>query len=78
MIFFFLFQKYFFQISEVFKDDFYRIVNLINKIVSKIYEFFECMLKCEVNNLEYVLFNENYVSLYMWYVMLYIEEYSIR
>lgn len=42
------------------------------------YEFFECMLKCEVNNLEYVLFNENYVSLYMWYVMLYIEEYSIR
>lgn len=46
--------------------------------MSKIYEFFECMLKCEVNNLEYVLFNENYVSLYMWYVMLYIEEYSIR
>lgn len=44
--------------------------------MSKIYEFFECMLKCEVNNLEYVLFNENYVSLYMWYVMF--EEYSIR
>lgn len=51
---------------------------MINKIVSKINEFFECMLKCEVNNLVYVLFNENYVSLYMWYVMLYIEEYSIR
>lgn len=51
---------------------------MINKIVSKINEFFECMLKCEVNNLVYVLFNENYVSLYMWYVVLYIEEYSIR
>lgn len=46
--------------------------------MSKIYEFFECMLKCEVNNLEYVVFNENYVSLNMWYVVLYIEEYSIR
>lgn len=51
---------------------------MINKIVSKRNEFFECMLKCEVNNLVYVLFNENYVSLYMWYVVLYIEEYSIR
>lgn len=42
------------------------------------YEFFECMPKCEVNNSEHVLPNENHASLYMWYAMLYIEEYSTR
>lgn len=42
--------------------------------MSKIYEFFECMPKCEVNNSEHVLPNENHASLYMWYAMLYIEE----
>lgn len=70
--------KKFFQISEAFKDDLHRIANLINKIVSKINEFSECMLKCEVNNSVHVLPNENHASLYMWYPMLYIEKYSTR
>lgn len=36
------------------------------------------MPKCEVNNSEHVLPNENHASLYMWYAMLNIEEYSTR
>lgn len=36
------------------------------------------MPKCEVNNSEHVLPNENHASLYMWYAVLYIEEYSTR
>lgn len=72
----FTLKKYFFQISEAFKDDLHRIANLINKIVSKINEFSECMPKGEVNNSVHVLPNENHASLYMWYAML--EEYSTR
>lgn len=36
------------------------------------------MPKCEVNNSEHVLPNENHASLNMWYAVLYIEEYSTR